>query len=188
MLLGYRPWSRELGGKRLELLKEIAPKNSRIGVLWYAAGVNSELILKEFEPAARALKLQLHDLAVRGGNPDFDGVFKAAVQAGVNALIVDRSPVFNRFAKQVGNLAIKNRLPSMFAGSEYVEAGGLVSYATDIAAQYRRVAYYVDKILKGDQARGTARRAADEVRVRDQSENRQADRPDDSAVDADEGG
>jgi ABC-type uncharacterized transport system substrate-binding protein len=67
----------------------------------------------------------------------------------VSALITDRAPVFNRYAKRIADLAIENRLPSMYSGNEYVEAGGLASYATNNSDQYRRAATYVDKILKG---------------------------------------
>ena len=133
----------------MELLKEIAPRISRVGVLWHADGATADLVFKEIKPVARALKLQLHSLELRGQTTDFDEAFKVAAKAGVNALIMDRAPVFNRFAKRLAELAIKNRSPSMYAGIEYVEAGGLVSYAPDHADQYRRAAYYVDKILKG---------------------------------------
>ena len=78
-----------------------------------------------------------------------DGAFQAATKGRVSALLADRAPVFNRYAKQIADLAMKNRLPSMYSGDEYVEAGGLVSYATNDTDQYRRAATYVDKILKG---------------------------------------
>ncbi|MGH7798568.1 MAG: ABC transporter substrate-binding protein [Candidatus Binatia bacterium] len=139
-ITGLSTLGRELGGKRLELLKEIAPGVSRVGVLWHGdSTTTAALAFKEYERVARTLKLQLHPLEVRGPSPHFDGVFKAAAKGRANALITDRTPVFNRFAKRLADLAIENRLPSMYSGNEYVEAGGLVSYATN----------YVDKILKG---------------------------------------
>ena len=104
---------------------------------------------KEYEAAAHALKIQLQSLEVRGSNPDFEGAFRAAVKGRANALIVIRNPLLTRYQKQIADLAIKNRLPSMHETSDYVEAGGLVSYSANDAEQFRRAAYYVDRILKG---------------------------------------
>jgi putative ABC transport system substrate-binding protein len=127
----------------------VVPEISRVGVLWHADGATAALALKEYQAAAPVLMIQLQSLELRGASPDLDGAFKAATKGRVSALITDRAPVFNRYAKRIAELAIKNRLPSMYAGNEYVEAGGLVSYATNIADQYRRAATYVDRILKG---------------------------------------
>jgi putative tryptophan/tyrosine transport system substrate-binding protein len=135
----------ELSGKRLELLKEVVPGITRVGVLW-TQGSDS---LKNHEAAARALKIQLQSLEVRGPNPDIGGAFQVAAKGRVNALITARNPVLNRYQKKIADLAIKNGLPSMYEGSDYVEAGGLVSYAADDAENFRRAAYYVDRILKG---------------------------------------
>jgi putative tryptophan/tyrosine transport system substrate-binding protein len=148
-ITGLSTLGRGLGGKRLELLKEVVPEIGRVGVLWHAEGATAALALKEYQAAAPALKIQLQSLELRSASPDLDGAFKAAAEGRVNALITDRAPVFNRYAKRIADLAIKNRLPSMYAGSEYVQAGGLVSYATNTADQYRRAASYVDSILKG---------------------------------------
>ena len=90
--------------------------------------------------------------------------------------------------KRTAGFALKSRLPSIYGSRERVAAGGLMSYGADIADSYRRVAYYVDKNPEGSQARGSSRRAADEVRVGDQSEYGEADRPDDSAEGAGAGG
>ena len=146
---GLSTLGRDLSGKRLELFKEMVPGISRVGVLWHADGATAAVSLKEYQAAARALKVQVQSLELRGASPDLYGAFKAATQERVSALITDRAPVFNRFAKRIADLAIENRLPSMYSGKEYVEAGGLVSYATNNADQYRRAAWYVDKILKG---------------------------------------
>ena len=102
-----------------------------------------------YEAAAPALKIPLQSLEVRGPNPDVEGAFQAAAKGRVNALITVRSGVLNRYTKQIADLALKNRLPSMTEGSDYVEAGGLMSYSANDADQFRRAAYYVDKILKG---------------------------------------
>ena len=88
-------------------------------------------LLKDYEAAARALKLQLQYLEVQGPNPDFEGAFQAAAKGRVNALITVRQPPINPYRKQIAELAIKNRLPSMFEGSSYVEAGGLMSYSAN---------------------------------------------------------
>ena len=146
---GLSTLGRDLSGKRLELFKEMVPGISRIGVLWHADGATAARSLKEYQAAALALKVQVQSLELRGASPDLYGAFKAATKDRVSALITDRAPVFNRYAKRIADLAIENRLPSMYSGNEYVEAGGLVSYATNNADQYRRAAWYVDKILKG---------------------------------------
>ncbi|MDZ4342003.1 MAG: ABC transporter substrate-binding protein [Candidatus Binatia bacterium] len=146
---GFTTLSRELSGKRLELLKEILPKLSRVGILWDESNEGSAIGFKEYEAVARAFKIALQSLAIRGPNPDFDGAFKTAVKARVGALIPIRSAVILRYPKRIVELAIKNRLPSMHDASNDVEADGLVSYSTNDADQWRRAATYVDKILKG---------------------------------------
>jgi putative ABC transport system substrate-binding protein len=148
-ITGVSTLNRELSGKRLELLKEAVPRMSQVGVLWDANAPGPKLGIKEYEDAARALKIQLQSLEVRGPNPDFEGAFQAATKRRVNALITVRAAVLNRYAKQIADLAIKNRLPSMHEQSQYVEAGGLMSYSTNDAESFKRAAVYVDKILKG---------------------------------------
>ena len=149
-ITGISTLVRELGGKRLELLKEVVPRMSRVGVLRNTDGPFGGIGFKEYESVAPTLKIQLQSLEVRGGSePDLEGAFQAAVKGRANALIVMRSPVVTRYPKRIADLAIKNRLPSMYEGSEWVEAGGLVSYAAAEAENYRRVAYFVDRILKG---------------------------------------
>jgi len=146
---GLTRLTRELSGKRLELLTQVVPKISRVGVLWDPNSQTSQpTIFKDYEAAARALKIQLQSLEVRGSN-DFQGAFRAAAKGRANALIVIRNPLHTRNQKQIADLAIKNRLPSMHETSDYVEAGGLVSYSANEADQFRRAAYYVDRILKG---------------------------------------
>ncbi len=142
--------TRELSGKRLELLKEAVPRISRVGVLWDGnAAPGPAIASKEYEAAARGLKLEFQSLEVRGPDADVDGAFQAAAKGRANALIVVRNRVVDRHSKRIVDLAIKNRLPSLWEGSELVEAGGLMSYSSDDPANFRRVAYYVDRILKG---------------------------------------
>ena len=133
----------ELNGKRLELLKEVVPTTSRVGVLLVAGFTG----LREYEAAAHALKIQLQSLEVRAPNPDLEGPFRDAIKERVKALIAPRALVGYR--KQVADLAIKNRLPLMSEGSDFVDAGGLVSYSAYDTENYKRAAYYVDRILKG---------------------------------------
>jgi putative tryptophan/tyrosine transport system substrate-binding protein len=139
---------RELSGKRLELLKEVVPGISRVGVLW-AATTGWRSIVQYYEPAARALRIQIQSLEVRGPNPDFEGAFQAAAKGRVSALITVRTAQLLPYPKRIAELVIKYRLPSMYEASDNVEAGGLMSYATNDADMYRRAAVYVDKILKG---------------------------------------
>jgi ABC-type uncharacterized transport system substrate-binding protein len=149
-ITGLARLTRELGGKRLELFKEAVPGISRVGVLWDADDQRGAAVgFKEYEVAAHALKIPLQSLEVRGPNPDLEGVFQAAIRGRANALITVRNPVLNRYTKQIADLAIKNRLPSLYEGSQAVEAGGLISYAANDRDMYRRAATYVDKILKG---------------------------------------
>jgi putative tryptophan/tyrosine transport system substrate-binding protein len=149
-ITGLTRLTRELSGKRLELLKEGVPRISRVGVLWDSDALASAISFKEYEAAARALKIPLQPLEVRGPNHDLDGAFQAAAKGGrANGLITITNPVLLRYPKRIADLAIKNRLPSMNEGGEYVEAGGFMSYSANDLEIFRRAATYVDKILKG---------------------------------------
>jgi putative ABC transport system substrate-binding protein len=148
-ITGLTRLTRDLKKQRLELLKEIVPRTSRVGVLWDAGNESARLAFKEYEDAARPLKISLQSLTVRGPHPDFEVVFQAAVKERSSALITIRNVLINRYRKRIADRAIRHRLPSMYEGSEYVEDGGLMSYAVSDAESYRRAATYVDKILKG---------------------------------------
>jgi putative tryptophan/tyrosine transport system substrate-binding protein len=150
-ITGLTRLTKDLCGKRLELLKEVIPAMLRVGVLWETEAVVESIGpvgVKEYEAAARAMKIGFQSLEVSGQNPDFEGAFQTAAKGRVNALITVRTAVLNRYARQIADLAIKNRLPSMHEGSEHVEAGGLVSYAASPFESFRRAAYYVDRILR----------------------------------------
>jgi putative tryptophan/tyrosine transport system substrate-binding protein len=146
---GLTRLTRDLGGKRLELLKEVVPTISRVGVLWEPDDPGAAIAFKEYDAAARALHIQLESLEVRGPNPDLEGAFQTATKRRANALIMVTSVLLSSYPKRIADLAINNHLPSMYETSRYVEAGGLMFYGTNDAYNYRRVAYYVDKILKG---------------------------------------
>jgi putative ABC transport system substrate-binding protein len=147
-ITGLTRLTRELSGKRLELLKEMAPGISRVGLL-LAANATIGNAGEYYEAAARALKIPLQSLTVKGPNPDLEAVFRDAAKARVNALVTVTSQLFARYRKPIAALAIKNRWPSMYEQSSYVEAGGLVSYAASEGESFKRAAVFVDKILKG---------------------------------------
>jgi putative tryptophan/tyrosine transport system substrate-binding protein len=144
-LTGLQP---ELGGKRLELLKEILPKLSRVAVL---ADPSSQVYgpqIKEIQVAAPALNLQLQTVEVREVD-DLENAFLAMTKARAGALIVLAQPTLNNMKERIVGLASKSRLPTIYGNVEFVDAGGLMSYATNVFDLDRRAAVYVDKILKG---------------------------------------
>jgi len=146
---GITNLNRELGGKRLELLKEAVPKVSRVAVLYEAIGPATLIEVKEVLPvAARALRVTIQPWEVRGTD-DFDKVFAAINKERPDGLLVLGGPLMNPNVKRIVSFALKSRLPSMYNTREVVDAGGLMSYGADLADSYRRVAYFVDRILKG---------------------------------------
>jgi putative ABC transport system substrate-binding protein len=146
---GITNLSRELGGKRLELLKEAVPKLTRVAVLYDPAAPSPALEVKEVLPvAARALRLTLQRWEVRSAD-GFDKVFAALSKERSDGLYLTEAPLMFSNQKRTIGFALKSRLPSVYSRREDVEAGGLMSYGADRADSYRRVAYYVDKILKG---------------------------------------
>jgi len=146
-ITGITRLTRDLSGKRLEVLKEVFPGISRVGVLEDADA--SVKAFKDYDAAGRALKIQLQSLEVRGPNPDLEGAFQAAVKGRVRALIATQTTVLVPYPKKIADLAIKHRLPLMFESSRTVEAGGLLSYSSNEPENFKRAAYYVDRILKG---------------------------------------
>ena len=139
----------ELGGKRLEVLKEAVPKLALVAVL-YDPGFRPRVIdVKAVLPvAARALGLTIQPWEVRDAD-GFERVFAALNKQRPDGLYVIASPLMAANQKRIVGFALKSRLPSMYYSREAVDAGGLMSYGADIADSYRRVAYYVDRILKG---------------------------------------
>ena len=138
----------ELGGKRLELLKEAVPKLARVAVLYDPANPNNVLELKDVRPAAARAEV---DYSTLGGTSC--GRFRAGIccakQAAPGWTLRARGPLMRANEKRIVGFALKSRLPSMYSYREAVDAGGLMSYGADLADSYRRVAYYVDRILKG---------------------------------------
>jgi putative ABC transport system substrate-binding protein len=142
--------SRELGGKRLELLKEAVPKVARVAVLYDPAIPGTAREVKEDLPvAARALGLTIQPWEIRDAD-GFEKVFAALNKERPGGLYVPGGgQVINVNQKRIADFALKSRLPSMYQSKEAVEAGALMSYGADLADSYRRVAYFVDRILKG---------------------------------------
>ena len=138
----------ELYGKRLELLKEVVFKLSRVGFLWSPTNPDAGPSLNETETVARSLRIGIQSLEVRGP-ADFEGAFQAATKKRAEALMVSGGGFFGLHYKRIVELAAKSRLPTMYGNTRYVEAGGLMTYAYDRPYEYRRAAEYVDKILKG---------------------------------------
>ncbi len=140
--------SEELVGKRLELLKETSPKVSRIGVLWNSANAGAAAVFKQTQSAAQDLGLSLQSLEVKTVD-DLKGAFDALTRSGVNGLVLLATSPISPHLTLVADLAIKNRLPSIYDRSEFVDAGGLMSYGANVSNMSRRAATYVDKVLKG---------------------------------------
>jgi putative ABC transport system substrate-binding protein len=138
----------EISGKRLELLKEIIPRLSRVAVFGNSNEPGNPQSLREIELAAGAFGVQLQHLDVRDPK-DIETAFRAATKGRADAVLVLTSLVMNFRQKQIADLAIKSRLPSIYYATEFVEAGGLMTYGASITDLYRRAATYVDKILKG---------------------------------------
>jgi putative ABC transport system substrate-binding protein len=148
-ITGLTILSRELGGKRLELLKEAVPKVSRVAVLYDPASSGTVLEVKEvLTVAARALGLTIQPWEVRDAD-GFERVFAALSKQRPEGLYVPPGPLMAANEKRIAGFALKSRLPSVYSNSEAVDAGGLMYYGADLADSYRRAATYVDKILKG---------------------------------------
>jgi putative ABC transport system substrate-binding protein len=144
-ITGLSALSPEISGKQLELLKEIVPRLSHVAVLRTRPDAQ---VSKEMELAAGALKVQLQYLDVLGPK-DIETAFGEARKGRADAVLVLASPVLESHRTQVADLAAKSRLPVIYHVSEFVEAGGLMSYGVSFIDLYRRAATYVDKILKG---------------------------------------
>lgn len=143
-LTGVTRFTRELSGKRLELFKEVVPNLSRVGVL-----STDKRAFEAYEVYARSLKINLRAVDVASSKPDWEAIFRAAVKTPMSGLITARNALLVTHRKQITDLAIKNRLPLMSEGTDFVESGALASYASDDVANFKRAAVYVDKIIKG---------------------------------------
>src|SRR4029450_2731282 len=147
-ITGMSMMTADLGGKRLELLKQIVPRLARVAVFWNPPNLAYGPILRELEVAAPTLGVKLQRLEVRVP-ADFEGAFKAATRQRAGALIAPADPLISNRPRMVADLALKYRLPSMMDNKQFAEAGGLLSLGLDLVDSYRRAATHVDKILKG---------------------------------------
>jgi putative ABC transport system substrate-binding protein len=139
----------ELAGKRLELLKELLPKLSRVAFLGYAAGTEQQPFVKEAEDAARNFRMRFRSVVVRDP-AELQGAFTAITRERADAVIVQPTLIAPLgHGASIAKLAVKHRLPTVSDGFGFAEAGGLMFYGPDTAAMHRRAAVYVDKILKG---------------------------------------
>ena len=145
---GLTTLSRELSGKRLEMLREALPRVTRMGMLWHRTSDIDALTRRETEEAAQTLGIQLRAQGVDGPD-DFDRALSAIVADRAGAALVATSPMFFGHRRRLAELALKHRLPTIFAFREYAEAGGLMAYGPSYTELFQRAAAYVDKILKG---------------------------------------
>ena len=145
-LTGFSLMAADIGGKRLELLAETIPSLPRVAVLWNAANPYATTVFKQTQVAGQTLGIEIQPLGVRG--PDD---FRPALEEGLrsSALIVVEDPLTADFRGLIADFATVHRLPSIYGIREFVEAGGLMSYGTNLSDLYRRAAGYVDKILRG---------------------------------------
>jgi putative ABC transport system substrate-binding protein len=148
-LTGLAYLSREISGKRIELVKYLLPKISRLAILWDIHGPGPAVAIKQYESAARDFKISLQSLGVQGPNPNFEVVIRTAKRGGAEALIVVGNPLVAQHQAQIFQLAIEEKLPTMAEDSRKVSAGALISYGADSTELYRFAATYVDAILKG---------------------------------------
>jgi putative tryptophan/tyrosine transport system substrate-binding protein len=147
-ITGLSSLAPEISGKRLELLKEIVPKLSRVAVIGASTEPGNAQFLKQMEFAARSLKVNLQYLDVLTSK-DIESAFRAAVKERADGIVMLGSQLFNTHRIQIVNLAAKSRLPTTYTRLEYVEDGGLMTYGPSINDLFRRAATYVDKIVKG---------------------------------------
>jgi putative tryptophan/tyrosine transport system substrate-binding protein len=148
-LTGINFFNVELAAKQLELLRELVPAATRIGVLVNpASALNTESTLRDVESAARAMKLQIQVLNARTSR-EIDAVFATFVRERPDALFVNTDPFLNVRRVQLALLAGRLGIPAIYSGREYAEAGGLISYGSDITDAYRQMGVYVGRILKG---------------------------------------
>jgi len=147
-ITGVTIMNAETAGKRLQLLKETAPKVSRVAVLWNSDNPGAAVVFKQTQAAAQDLGLQLQSQDMQSIN-DLEGAFKAVTRGAANALVLLASNPIGTRLREIADFAIKNRLPSIHDRSDFVEAGGLMSYGPNVANMSHPAATYVDKILKG---------------------------------------
>jgi putative tryptophan/tyrosine transport system substrate-binding protein len=147
-ITGITAQASDLWPKRLELLKEIFPKLSTVAMLWNNGNAGMALEAKKTQALAEALALSLQDRGVKDPN-ELDTVFAVMTKERPDGFLALMDPVLNAYRKRIIDFLAQNRLPAMFENSDWVEAGGLISYGPSFPATYRRAAVLMDKVLKG---------------------------------------
>jgi putative ABC transport system substrate-binding protein len=148
-LTGLRWLGFDLGAKRLELLHELIPQNSAVGILVNPSNPDSDLEVRDLQDAARILKQQVHILTA-SSDADFDGVFETLVKQQIGALVVASDAFFSGRRGRIVALAARRGVPAIYERRDFPDAGGLISYGHDRAAAYRQLGIYVGRILKGE--------------------------------------
>jgi putative ABC transport system substrate-binding protein len=145
----------ELAGKRLELLKEVVPKATRVAILWQSSGSGERVsqggMLSEAQRVSQALKVSILPIEARDPG-EFERAFADMAKARVDALVVIGNPVYFAARSQLTDLAARHRLPAIYGSRQYVDAGGLMAYGPSLADLVRRTATYADKLLRGAKA------------------------------------
>ena len=147
-ITGLSTFAPELGGKRLEILREVVPKLASVGVLGNSTFRGYAPVMREMELAAKVFKVQLQYLDVLAPE-DIGTAFRAASKGRADAVLTLTSTILSTHRAQIIELAVKNKLPAMYHNSQFVEAGGLMAYSANLTDLFHRSATYVDKILKG---------------------------------------
>ena len=169
-MTGRSVYAPELTSKRMEILKEMIPTLTKVGVLWNKDNTGAAGQLREAETAGRALGI-VHRLLPVSIPDGLDAVMARAIQVGAGAILIvsDSSTIGNR--AKIGSAALQSRLPTIFANKAYLTGGGLMSYGPDIVESFRLSVIYVDKILKGAKPANFASGTANQIRIRDQYED-----------------
>ena len=186
-ITGLSTFAPELSGKRLEILREVVPKLSRVAVLGSSTATGYAQTLKEIEPAAKAFKMQLQFLDVKHAN-DIETAFRAASEGRAQGVLTLNSGILGSQRAQIAELAVKNRLPVMYHQNDFVEAGGLMFYGVNVPRLEPARRQLCRQDSQGREARRPTRGASDEVRAGHQPQGRQGPRPDNPAVGAGAGG
>jgi putative tryptophan/tyrosine transport system substrate-binding protein len=179
-ITGLSVLAQELSGKRLQLLRDVAPNAVQVAVIWNAAYPAAAGYLAETRAAARSMSLGLQSFEVRSAS-DLDIALRSIATARPTALITLPDGMLLANRARIVELTLKSRLPAVFPDREFAEAGGLLAYGPSLTANFRGAATYVDKILKGSPGRAT-NRATLKIRAGDQSEHREGAQPYSSAV------
>ena len=180
-ITGLTTHAPELSGKRLELLKEVVPRITRVAVLWNPSNPGFSEILKEMQAASQAHALQLQSLEVRSLE-DFEGAFESVTRGDSQAIIVVSDPFLNTHHRLILDLAVKHRLPAMYGGPEVRGCWWLDVLWSRLQRPVPSCRYLRGQDPQRYEAGGAARGAADEVRVSNQSQDREANRPNHSGV------